>query len=83
MDIETPKEAVERCIRIFRSVHKSEDSWRNVIHGRDVDNFCTKAEVFENSSTSNIFVLCISTSTDTHEPMDMVQVLSGGMWLIN
>jgi hypothetical protein len=44
---ESPQEALERRIQILQSVHKSEDSWRNVIIGRDADNFCTKAEIFE------------------------------------
>ena len=44
---ETPQEAVERRIQLLQSVHKHEDSWRNVIVGRDADNFCTKAEIVE------------------------------------
>jgi hypothetical protein len=31
----------------LQSVHKGEDSWRNVIVGRDADNFCTKAKIVE------------------------------------
>jgi hypothetical protein len=41
---ESPHEAVERRIRVLQSVHKGEDYWRNVILGRDADNFCTKAD---------------------------------------
>ena len=45
---ESPKEAVERRNKQLQSVHKTEDSWRNVvIVGRDADNYCTKAKVFE------------------------------------
>ena len=45
--IETPQEALERRIKVLKSVHESENSWRNVIIGRDIDNFCTKTEIFE------------------------------------
>ena len=45
---ETPQEAVERRIRLLQSEHKREqDSWRNVVVGRDADNYCTKAEIAE------------------------------------
>jgi hypothetical protein len=44
---ETPQEALERRILVLQSVNKREDSWRNVIIGRDVDNFCSKTEIFE------------------------------------
>ena len=44
---ESPLEAVERRIRVLQSVHNAEDCWRNVVIGRDADNFCTKAEIFE------------------------------------
>ena len=44
---ETPQEAVERRIRLLQSVHEREDSWRNVVVGRDANNFCTKAEIVE------------------------------------
>jgi hypothetical protein len=44
---ESPHETLERRIRVLQSVHKGEDCWRNVILGRDADNFCTKAEIFE------------------------------------
>ncbi|KAI2509106.1 hypothetical protein MHU86_5354 [Fragilaria crotonensis] len=42
---ETPQEALERRIQLLQSVHKHEDSWRNVIVGRDADQFCTKSEI--------------------------------------
>ncbi|KAI2492861.1 hypothetical protein MHU86_21674 [Fragilaria crotonensis] len=42
---ETPQEALERRIQVLRSVHDNEDSWRNVVVGRDADNICTKAEI--------------------------------------
>ncbi len=44
---ETLQKALERCIKVLQSVHKWEDCWRNVIIGRNIDNFCTKAEIFE------------------------------------
>ena len=44
---ENPQEALERRIKLLQSVHETEDSWRNVVKGRDAENFCTKAEVFE------------------------------------
>ena len=43
---ETAKEAVERRIRLLQSVHTSEDGWKNVIIGRDENNYCTKLEIF-------------------------------------
>jgi hypothetical protein len=45
--VETPQEALERRIGLLKSVHESEDSWRNVVKGRDADNFCSKGEIFE------------------------------------
>ncbi|KAI2493758.1 hypothetical protein MHU86_20763 [Fragilaria crotonensis] len=44
---ETPQEALERRILVLQSVNKREDSWHNVIIGRDIDNFCTKTEIFD------------------------------------
>jgi hypothetical protein len=44
---ESPQEAVEHQIQRLQSVNMSEDGWRNVGVGRDADNFCTKAEVFQ------------------------------------
>ena len=44
---ETAKEAVERRILLLKSVHESEDGWRNVIVGRDASNYCTKLQIFE------------------------------------
>ena len=44
---ETPQEAVERRIKLLKPVHECEDSWRNVVVGRDAHNFCTKAEIVE------------------------------------
>ena len=44
---ESPQEAVEHRVQRLQSVNKSEDGWRNVIVGRDEDNFCTKAEIFQ------------------------------------
>ena len=64
-NIETPKEAVERRIRALKLVQKSEDSWRNVIIGRDVDNYCTKAEVFEICQRA-LFLCCAYQLALTH-----------------
>ena len=64
-NIETPKEAVERRIRALRLVQKSEDSWRNLIIGRDVDNYCTKAEVFEICQRA-LFLCCAYELALTH-----------------
>ena len=44
---ESPQEAVQRRIKLLQSVHENEDGWRNVVMGRDTDNYCTKAEIFE------------------------------------
>ena len=44
---ESPHETLERRIRVLQSVHKGEDCWRSVSLGRDANNFCTKAEIFE------------------------------------
>ena len=44
---ETPQEAVERRIKLLKPVHECEDSWRNVVVGRDAHNFCTKVEIVE------------------------------------
>ena len=45
--VETSQETMERRISLLKSVHESEDSWRNVVMGRDADNFCSKREIFE------------------------------------
>jgi hypothetical protein len=42
---ETAKDAVERRILLLKSEHESEDGWRNVIIGRDGNNYCTKLEI--------------------------------------
>jgi hypothetical protein len=42
---EMPQEALERRIQLLHSVYDNKDSWRNVVVGRDADNFCTKAEI--------------------------------------
>ena len=54
---ETAKEAVERRILLLKSVHGSEDGWRNVIAGRDANNYCTKLEIFEIRQRST-FLCC-------------------------
>ena len=59
-EYETAKEALERRIRLLQSANESEDGWRNVIMGRDVDNYCTKLEILQIRQRSTIFVLCIS-----------------------
>jgi hypothetical protein len=44
---ETAKEeAVQQRIQLLQSVHTSEDGWKNVIIGRDENNYCTKLEIF-------------------------------------
>jgi hypothetical protein len=42
---ETPQEALDRRILLLQSVHSHEDNWRNVVVGRDADNFCTRTEI--------------------------------------
>ena len=44
---ETAQEAVKQRIKLLQSVHESDEGWRNIIMGRDVDNFCSKHEIFE------------------------------------
>ncbi|KAI2493982.1 hypothetical protein MHU86_20556 [Fragilaria crotonensis] len=44
---ETAHEAVKRRIGLLQSVHDCEDGWRNILIGRDENNFCTKVEIFE------------------------------------
>ncbi len=56
---ETPQEAVERQIQlVLQSIHKHEDSWRNVIVGRDADNYCTKADIVEIRQRAT-FLCCV------------------------
>ncbi|KAI2513104.1 hypothetical protein MHU86_1396 [Fragilaria crotonensis] len=45
IDAETPQEALKRRILLLQSVHSHEDNWRNVVVGRDADNFCTRTEI--------------------------------------
>ena len=42
---ETPQDALNRRILLLQSVHSHEDNWRNVVVGRDADNFCTRTEI--------------------------------------
>jgi hypothetical protein len=44
---ESAKAAVERRIKLLQTVHENEDSWQNIIVGRDEENFCSKSEIFE------------------------------------
>ena len=44
---ESAKEALERRIKLLLTVHEKEDSWRTIVMGRDEENYCTKAEIFE------------------------------------
>lgn len=44
---ESPQEVVERRIEVLKSANQSEDSWRNIVDGRDPNNFCSKSEIFE------------------------------------
>jgi hypothetical protein len=54
---ESAKLAVERRIKLLQTVHEKEDSWRNIVMGRDEENFCTKAEIFEIRQRA-IFLCC-------------------------
>jgi hypothetical protein len=42
---ETPQDALNCRILLLQSVHSHEDNWRNVVVGRDADNFCTRTEI--------------------------------------
>jgi hypothetical protein len=48
---ESPQEAGERLIPVY----KGEDSWQNVVIGRDVNNFCKKAEMFKIRQRATFF----------------------------
>jgi hypothetical protein len=43
----TSQEALKHQIQVLLSMHRSKDSWHNVIIGRDIDNLCTMTEIFE------------------------------------
>jgi hypothetical protein len=53
---ETAQEALERRIKVLQSVHEDEQGWRNVVMGRDSDNYCTKLDIFEIRQRS--IILC-------------------------
>ncbi|KAI2501687.1 hypothetical protein MHU86_12755 [Fragilaria crotonensis] len=53
---ETAKEALQRRIKVLQLVHEDEQGWRNVVMGRDSDNYCTKLDVFEIRQRS--IILC-------------------------
>ena len=44
---ESPQEVVEQRIKVLKAANQSEDSWRNIVAGRDPNNFCSKSEIFE------------------------------------
>ena len=44
---ETAKEALQRSIKVLQLVHEDEQGWRNVVMGRDRNNYCTKLDIFE------------------------------------
>jgi hypothetical protein len=44
---ESAKAAVERRIKLLQTVHENEDSWQNIIVGRDKEIICSKSEIFE------------------------------------
>jgi hypothetical protein len=44
---ESAETAVKRRIKLLQNVHEKEDNWRSIVMGRDEENFCTKAEIFE------------------------------------
>jgi hypothetical protein len=43
----TARETVRQRIILLQSVHDSQDGWRNILIGRDENNFCSKVEIFE------------------------------------
>ena len=55
---ETAKEAVQRRIKLLRSVHATEDGWRNIVLGRDDNSYCTKLKVFEIVRQRSTFLCC-------------------------
>ena len=57
LDDETAKEALERRIALLQLVNTSEDGWRNVVMGGDIDNYCTKVDIFEIRQRST-FLCC-------------------------
>jgi hypothetical protein len=57
LDDETAKKALERRIALLQSVNTREDGWRDVIMGRDIDNYCTKVDIFEIRQRST-FLCC-------------------------
>ena len=80
--VESPQEAVERCITLLKSCHNSEESWRNVVKGRDADNFCSKVEIFEIRQRATFLCLAgraISACPGQHESVDLAGLLPGGM----
>ena len=44
---ESAEATVKRRIKLLQSVHEKEDNWRSIVMGRDEEDFCTKAEIFE------------------------------------
>ena len=57
LDDETAKEALERRITLLQLVNTLEDGWRNVVMGRDINNYCTKVDIFEIRQRSTFFVV--------------------------
>jgi hypothetical protein len=56
---ESAKEAVERRILLLKSVHESEDGWRNVILGRDADNTAPSSRFLRFGRGQHSFVVPI------------------------
>jgi hypothetical protein len=54
---ETPQDALNCRILLLQSVHSHEDNWRNVVVGRDADNFCTRTEI-ANIRQRAMFLCC-------------------------
>ena len=54
---ETAKAAILRRVELLQSVHARDDGWRNVIVGRDENDFCSKHEIFEIRQRST-FLCC-------------------------
>lgn len=40
------KDTLQRCVTRLQSVNASQDGWRNVVNGRDPDNFCSANDIF-------------------------------------
>ena len=64
-ECETAKDALEQRIQLLQSANESEDGWRNVILGRDADNYCTKLEILQIRQRST-FLCCANQLALSH-----------------